>query len=174
MTRPNHVEINEATATIEQRNLLKKWGRNRKQGATLVSQFVASGANYADFKKSEDGCNAANYDLFKEDLCSVIYNKDDLALLNTPTKALDDEAKKAKKTLQQKPGAYMGFMYSELKKLQVEKAEGAAKALETALLEKLVAVKGKAEKHEGDTKLNITAFTRDLGKLIEVHFGKQS
>ena len=166
MTRPNQVQINEATATDAQRDLLKKWGKNRKQGGTLVQRFVETGATFADFKKSEEGCNAANYDLFKADLASVIYDRDEIALMNRPTKSLDDDDKKAKRELQQRAGAYMGYMYAELKKLQVEKVEGAAKALETALLEKLVAVKGKAEKHEGDRKLNITAFTRDLNALI--------
>jgi hypothetical protein len=174
MTRPNQVQINEVTATTAQRDLLKKWGKNRKEGKTLVQRFVETGATFVDFKKSEEGCNPANYDLFKADLKTVIYSKDEVALMNRPTESLDDDDKEEKRKLQQKPGAYMGYMYSELKKLQVEKVEGAAKALETALLEKLVAVKGKAEKHEGDTKLNLTAFTRDLNTLIESHFGKQS
>ena len=171
MTRPNQVQINEATATTEQRDLLKKWGKNRAAGGTLVQRFIAAGATFADFKKSEEGCNPANYDLFKADLKTVIHSKDEVALMSRPTKSLDDDDKEAKRKLQQRAGAYMGYMYAELKKLQVEKVEGAAKALETALLEKLVAVKGKAEKHEGDTKLNITAFTRDLNALIETHFG---
>ena len=174
MTRPNQVQINEATATAEQRDILKKWGKNRKQGGTLVQRFVATGATFVDFKKSEEGCNPANYDLFKQDLETVIYDRDEIALMNRPTKSLDDDDKEAKRKLRQRAGAYMGYMHGELKKLQVEKVEGAAKALETALLEKLVAVKGKAEKHEGDTKLNLTAFTRDLNTLIEAHFGKQS
>ncbi len=174
MTRPNQVQMNEATATTEQRDRLKKWGKNRKQGGTLVQRFVATGATFVDFKKSEEGCNPANYDLFKQDLETVIYDRDEIALMNRPTKSLDDDDKKAKRKLRQRAGAYMGYMHGELKKLQVEKVEGTAKALETALLEKLVAVKGKAEKHEGDTKLNLTAFTRDLNTLIEAHFGKQS
>jgi hypothetical protein len=174
MTRPNQVQINEATATAEQRDILKKWGKNRKQGGTLVQRFVATGATFVDFKKSEEGCNPANYDLFKADLETVIYDRDEIALMSRPTKSLDDDDKEAKRKLQQRAGAYMGYMHVELKKLQKVEVAGAAKALETALLEKLVAVKGKAEKHEGDTKLNITAFTRDLNALIETHFGKQS
>ena len=108
MTRPNQVQINEATATDAQRDLLKKWGKNRKQGGTLVQRFVETGATFADFKKSEEGCNAANYDLFKADLASVIYDRDEIALMNRPTKSLDDDDKKAKRELQQRAGAYMG------------------------------------------------------------------
>jgi len=174
MTRPNQVQMNEATATTEQRDILKKWGRNRAAGSTLVQRFIAAGATFADFKKSEEGCNPANYDLFKADLAGVIYDRGEIALMNRPTKSLDEDDKFAKRKLQQRAGAYMGYMYGELKKLQTDKVEVAAKALETAILEKLVAVKGKAEKHEGDTKLNLTAFTRDLNTLIEAHFGKQS
>ena len=174
MTRPNQVKINEATATAEQRDLLKKWGKNRKAGSTLVQRFTDAGASYRDFRKKEDGCNPANYDLFKEDLASVIYSKDDRALLSRPVKSLDEETKEVRRKLQQKPGAYMGFMYSELKDLQVAKTNTLAKAIEEALREKLDAIKTKAQKHEGDCKINLSDFTRDINKVYETYFGKQS
>ena len=174
MTRPKQVKINEATATAEQRDILKKWGKNRKQGGTLVQRFIDADASYRDFRKKEDGCNPANYDLFKEDLASVIYSKDEVALINRPVKSLDEETKEVRRKLQQKPAAYMGFMYSELKKLQAEKTDTLAKAIEEALREKLDAIKTKAQKHEGDCKINLSDFTRDINKVYETYFGKQS
>tara|TARA_R110002012_G_scaffold317322_1_gene533524 strand:+ start:116 stop:640 length:525 start_codon:yes stop_codon:yes gene_type:complete len=174
MTRPNQVKINEATATAEQRDLLKKWGKNRKAGGTLVQRFIDAGATYRDFRKKEDGCNPANYDLFKEDLAGVIYSRDDMALMNRPTKSLDDADKKAKRELQQKAGAYMGFMYTDMKKLQVEKTDMLAKAIEESLREKLDAIKSKAQKHEGDCTINLSDFTRDINNVYETYFGKKS
>ena len=174
MTRPNQVQINEATATDAQRDILKKWGKNRKQGGTLVQRFVATGATFVDFKKSEEGCNPANYDLFKQDLETVIYDRDEIALMKRPTKSLDDDDKKAKRKLRQRAGAYMGYMHGELKKLQVEKTDTLAKAIEEALREKLDAIKTKAQKHEGDCKINLSDFTRDINRVYETYFGKQS